>query len=544
MKLTNSSQMREMDSYVIEDLGVTGKVLMSKAAQHIAAAALERIRPGGLAAVFCGTGNNGGDGIGAAAFLADKGVPVRVFLIGNEEKLTYDSREMRRRLDSLHGSLEPFVESAELEQYVKSCDVVIDAIFGIGLNTDLRGDALAAVKMINASGAFVIAADIPSGVHADTGAILGASVKADVTVTFTMAKPGHFVEPGCTRCGEVLLRDIGIPQELVDGAASRLFAVTREDVSLPKRRPDSHKGDYGRLLIVAGSTGYTGAPALCARAASRMGAGLVFLGVPAPVYNIMAAKLCEEMPFPLPADKHGRLGANAAGEILRRAAGCDALLIGPGLGTSDEVTELVLSVIRLAKAQIILDADGINAIAGNAEVLDKAAHPVILTPHPGEFRRLIGSNLATGGLSPASVLPPGTLPPGTLPAGPRTPGILPDELLSRDRLGAARGFAAKFGCVLVLKGHRTITSLPDGRAYINTTGGPAMAKGGTGDVLAGMIAALVAQKFPVKDSAAAAVYIHGLAGDMCAAGLGEYSVIASDIIAMLPKAAKSVAGQP
>ena len=509
MKLANSSQMREMDSYVIEDLGVPGKVLMSNAAQHIAAAAMERVRPGGLAAVFCGTGNNGGDGIGAAAILAEKGVPVRVFLIGNEDKLTYDSREMRRRLDSLHGSLEPFVESAELEKYVKRCDVVIDAIFGIGLNTDLRGDALAAVKMINASGAFVIAADIPSGVHADTGTILGAAVKADVTVTFTMAKPGNFVEPGCTRCGEVRIRDIGIPQELVDGAASRLFAVTREDVSLPKRRPDSHKGDYGRLLIVAGSTGYTGAPALCARAASRMGAGLVFLGVPAPVCNIMAAKLCEEMPFPLPADKHGRLSANAAGEILRRAAGCDALLIGPGLGTSDEVTELVLSVIRLTKAQIILDADGINAIAGNADVLEKAAHPVILTPHPGEFMKLTG--------------------------------ILPDELLSRDRLGAARQFAVKFGCVLVLKGHRTITALPDGRAYINTTGGPAMAKGGTGDVLAGMIAALSAQKFPANDSAAAAVYIHGLAGDMCAAGLGEYSVVASDIIAMLPKAAKSVA---
>jgi len=301
-------------------------------------------------------------------------------------------------------------------------------------------------------------------------------------------------------------RDVVMPRESLDGAEERVFAVTLEDVRLPDRQPDTHKGDYGRLLIIAGSVGYTGAPALAARAASRTGAGLVFLGVPNPVYNIMAAKLDEEMPFPLPADNFGRLGANAAGEILRRAADCDALLIGPGLGTSKELSELVMSIIRIVKAQIILDADGINAIAGNADVLDKAGRPVILTPHMGEYNRLAGD-------------------------------------IGTDRLNSSRGFATKYRCVLVLKGHRTITALPDGRAYINTTGGPAMAKGGSGDVLAGMIAAFAAQKFSAKDAAAAAVFIHGLAGDMCSAGLGEYSVTASDIITMLPTAMKRVAVQ-
>jgi len=513
-----------MDSYVIEDLGIPGTVLMSNAAEHIAGAAMERLPLGGRAAVFCGSGNNGGDGIGAAAFLMDKGVPVRVFLIGDEEKLTPDSREMLRRLNLCGGSLEPFFVSDDLIDYANACDVIVDAIFGIGLNSDLRGGALHAVNIINSSPACVVAADIPSGVHADTGAILGAAVKADITVTFTLAKAGQFTEPGCTRCGEIRVCDIGIPPDIVDGAISPVFAVMPEDVSLPRRRPDTHKGDYGRCLIVAGSVGFTGAPALSARAASRMGAGLVSLGVPAPIYSAMAAKLDEEMPFPLPADEHGRLAPCAADEILRRAGECDVLLLGPGLGSSPEMTDLVLTVIRSVKAPIVLDADGINAIAGNADVLSAAARPLVLTPHPGEFKRLVGDLIPSG--AHQSVSDPA--------------GAHPGSAHPMDRLRSAREFALNHGCFLILKGHRTILALPDGTAYINTTGGPAMAKGGSGDVLAGMIAALIGQGFPMKDAIAAAVYIHGSAGDLCAAELGEYSVTASDIVSMLPKAIRRV----
>ena len=504
MKLTSSAQMREMDSYVIEDLGVRGTVLMSNAAEHIALAALENLPLGSFAAVFCGTGNNGGDGIGAAAFLMEKGVPVRVFLIGTIEKLTHDSKEMLRRLDMIGGALEPFSDSGEVHDYANSCGVIIDAIFGIGFTSGVRGDALAAIEMINASGARVIAADIPSGVHADTGTVPGVAVNADVTVTFSMAKPGHFVEPGCIHCGELRIRDIGIPRDIINGVMSPVFAVTHDEVSLPRRRPNSHKGNYGRCLIVAGSIGYTGAPALCARAASRMGSGLVYLGVPETIYDILAVKLDEEMPFPLPCDKNGRLAANAAGEVLRRAGECDVCLFGPGLGVTSEITELVLSAIRLIKAPIVLDADGLNAISSSTDIFGKTAGQLILTPHPGEFLRL-GGNLSSG-----------------------------------DRLREARAFAHTNKCVLVLKGHRTITAFPDGTAYINTTGGPAMAKAGSGDVLAGMIASLIGQKLAVRDAVLTAVYLHGLAGDMCAAENGEYSVTAGDIITMLPRAAQSV----
>ena len=525
MKLSNSAQMREIDRYAIDELGISGTILMSNAAEHVAAAALERLPPDGNVAVFCGTGNNGGDGIGAAACLLDKGVSVRAFLIGSDEKLTSDSIEMFKRFDSLGGALEPFIVSDELTDFLTKCDIIIDAIIGTGLNSDLSGDVLAAVNMINASKACVIAADIPSGVSSDSGAIMGGAVRADVTITFSLAKQGHFVEPGCICRGELRVCDIGIPPDIVDGAVSYVHAVMPEHVELPRRRLDSHKGDYGRCLIIAGSTGYTGAPALSARAASRMGAGLVYLGVPESIYGVMAVKLDEEMPFPLPTDRNGRLAANAAGEILRRAGECDVCLIGPGLGRSPEITELVLSVIRIVKAPVVVDADGLNAVSGYTDVLEKAMHPRILTPHYGEFARLIGGATDAGG--PSDSDKPGGVPPPSV----------------TDKLREARLFAKNNRCYLVLKGHRTITASPDGSAYINTTGGPAMAKGGSGDVLAGMIAALIGQKFPPDAAIRTAVYIHGLAGDMCAAELGEYSVTAGDVVDMLPKAAMSIAAR-
>jgi NAD(P)H-hydrate epimerase len=280
-----------------------------------------------------------------------------------------------------------------------------------------------------------------------------------------------------------------------------VFRMTPEVVRLPKRKPDTHKGDYGRCLVVAGSVGFTGAPALAARAATRLGAGLVQVGVPERIYNIMASKLDEEMPFPMPDDGNGRLAANAAGEFLRRAAAADAVLLGPGLGTSAELIELVTSAIQIVKTPTVLDADGLNVFADDPSVLQNAACPLVLTPHMGEFERLGGDILG-------------------------------------DRAKAAGDFARAYGCVLVLKGFETITAAPDGTAFINTTGGPAMAKGGSGDVLAGMIAALIGQGLMPLDAAIDAVYIPGLAGDMCAEALGEYSGTAGDIIRMLPAAVK------
>ena len=503
MKLSNSVQMREIDKYAIEKLGISGVTLMSNAAEHVANATLEHLPLESNVAVFCGTGNNGGDGIGAAASLKSKGVNVRVFLIGNRDKLTFESLEMVKRFEINGGQLEDFLTaSGNIEEYLNTCGVIIDAIFGIGLNAGIEGEAQLAVDMINSSGAFVIAADIPSGVLADTGAVPTIAVKADLTVTFSLAKNGHFINPGSTHSGEIRIFNIGIPFEILDGAVSNVFAVLPEDIKLPNRKPASHKGDYGRCFILSGCMGYTGAPVLCARAASRMGAGLVYLGVPERIYDIVAGKLIEEMPFPLPCDKNGRLSANATAEVLKRISESDVCLIGPGLGQSDEVKELVRSVIPLVDVStpIIIDADGLNALTGDASHLKKVEGPVILTPHHGEFVRLVGH----------------------VPSG--------------ERLRSARRFAKQYHCYLVLKGHRTIMAMPDGTAYINTTGGPAMAKGGSGDVLAGMITALIGQRLPVKDAILCAVYLHGLAGDICAAELSNYCVNATDLIDKIPKA--------
>jgi len=546
MKLISAEQMRKLDRSAIEIFGISGITLMSNAAEHLAKTALEHIPPGGKVAVFCGYGNNGGDGIGAAAHLLEKGISVRTFLVGSDnikkvkidknvntenedidiyseissifgaEKnatkdsldlniahLTSDSKEMYNRLTAHGGSIENYSPSVDLYYYLNTCAVVIDAILGIGLNSDIKGDTLAAVNAINNSGAVIISADIPTGVHANTGTILGDCVNADITVTFSFAKPGLFIEPGCIKSGDVRIVDIGIPETVQKNAATDKYAVMAEDVTLPPRQRNSHKGNYGRVLIIAGSIGYTGAPALSARAATKMGAGLVSLGVPKPIYTVMAAKLNEEMPFPLASDSKGRLTVNATSDIMRQLDKSNVCLLGPGLGISGNLTELVNTVILRSTAPVVLDADGLNAISDDVDVLKQASCPLVLTPHLGEFVRL-GGNLAG------------------------------------DRIKAAVDFASEYGCILVLKGHRTITAFPNGTAYANTTGCPAMAKGGTGDVLAGMIAALIAQEFPVVHAVTASVYLHGLSGDMCSEKFGEYSVTASGLINMLPQAVKQI----
>ena len=268
MKLLYSQQMREMDRYTIDVLGVPSTLLMTNAAEHVAKAALEHMEEGGYAAVFCGSGNNGGDGVAAAAYLIKKGINIRAFLTGRREKMTADTAEMERRLNELGATLEDFSQAFDLELYLKQCHVIIDAMFGIGLNSSLRGQALEAVRLINESQAHVIAADIPSGIEADTGNILGEAVRADVTVTFAHAKLGHFNEPGSVYCGKVRVVDIGIPPELIENEEINCHAVVTGDITLMHRRPDTHKGDYGRALIIAGSVGYTGAPVLAAKAAS------------------------------------------------------------------------------------------------------------------------------------------------------------------------------------------------------------------------------------------------------------------------------------
>lgn len=503
MKLTNSKAMRDADARAIHVLGVPSTLLMTNAAKEVAAAAMELMGKRKSAIIFCGSGNNGGDGIGTAVYLLRRGVGVRCFLAGERSKMTVSCAEMERRLIELGGKLEDFDPSDEkIRDLTNEAGVVIDALFGIGLNSELRGKGLAAVKIINEAKAPVVSADIASGVEADTGRILGDAVRADITVTFSMAKVGHFAEPGCTCCGKLRVADIGIPTEVLEDAGTDVFAVGAEDVFLPARPKISHKGDYGKLLIIGGSVGYTGAPVLCAKAAARSGAGLVSVGVPNGIYNITAGSLAEPMPFPLADDGNGRISLETLPVITEKLSNCDVCVIGCGLSRSDELTELVQSTLRSSTKQLVIDADGLFALGDDPQIVKTAQRPPILTPHDGEFARLGG-------------------------------------VLTGDRVSDARSFAQSHECVLVLKGHHTICAFPDGEVYIMSAGNPGMAKGGSGDVLAGIIGALLGQ-LSLKKAVLTACSVHAMAGDACAVRLGEYSMLPSDIIEAIPETMKSL----
>ncbi len=503
MFLSDSEKMRNADNIAINERGIDSLWLMENAASHVAERAYIHLGYGSRAYIFCGSGNNGGDGVAAALWLISRGVDVRVFLTGSREKLTPDTAEMARRLEKAGGKLEDFDPDEEgLAEALSDAGVIIDAMFGIGLNKPIRGKALEAVKMMNASGARVVAADIPSGIEADTGAILGDAVKATETVTFSRAKPGHFLEPGNVYTGKLSIVDIGIPFELVKEAEIPVRALMDGEIYLPKRNPLSHKGDHGKILIVAGSSEYCGAPNMCSNAAVRSGAGLVYLGVPKSIHTICAVRNTEAMPFELPCDADGRLCMEALPKIREKLAACAVCVIGPGMGRSEGTVSIVRDVLLSFEGVVVADADALWAIAQDRDILKITKAKVVLTPHGGEAKML--------GIDPSS-----------------------------DRMGQARSFAIEYGCTLVLKGHRTLAAYRDGELSIATHGNPGMAKGGSGDVLAGIMGAMLGQ-FPHKMAVDTALHLHALAGDLACEKFGEYAMTASDIISALPEAEKSI----
>lgn len=514
MKLASSAQMRELDRKAVEERGIPSIELMERAAESVAETVLEilPVRPGrARVCALCGPGNNGGDGIAAARILFLKGVRVRVFLVGDEKKLTKDAAEEICRLSECGVGLEAFdPEDGAQASWIESCHAVIDAVFGVGLSREVAAgtEFAAAIDRINRSRGKVVSADIASGVEADTGRVLGCAVKADRTIAFTLPKIGQFVGDGALHAGDVCVRGIGIPAGLERETVCRIQTVERDFVqaALPSRKPGGHKGDFGRLLVVGGSVGFTGAPYLTASAAVRSGCGLVYLGVPETVWEIEAVRCVSAMPFPL-ADRGGMLARRALPALLERLERCDALALGPGLGRSEQTAQLVRDVLCETEKPVVLDADGINALEGHIDTLDgRRGRVTILTPHDAEFAR-IGGDLSGGRVDPA------------------------------------RAFAQEHGCFLVLKGHRTITAAPSGNVLVNTTGNSGLAKGGSGDVLTGMIASLLAQGASAVQAAAGGVWIHGRAGDLAARRFTEYCMAPEDVIAALPETFREIKGQ-
>ncbi len=512
MRILSAEAMREVDRTAIEDLGIPSLVLMENAAIGVVDAIGEIYEEAESAAIFCGPGNNGGDGLAIARHLAVRGYEVRIFLMTSHRGLQGDAEVQLGicRRQGLHiQDVETEEDVVEALEHARESDVIVDALFGTGLARPLDGLYAAMVEELNELPVPRVAVDLPSGLNGSRTAPFGPHVLADLTVTFAAPKIAHVFPPAAEAVGELVVADLGIPPDLADEVeepGGALYLLCREELAelLPIRDPGTHKGDYGHALIVAGSPGKGGAAILAARAAVRAGAGLVTVAVPDPVLPVVDLGSIESMTLPLPASgTTGQIAAAAAGRILAAAEGKSVLALGPGLGQEEETAEAIRRIVREAALPLVLDADGLNAFAGRARELAGRQAATVLTPHPGELGRLLG---------------------------------IPAAEVQADRLAAARRAAAETGAVVVLKGYRTLVAIPEGEVHVNPTGNPGMATGGTGDVLTGLIAGLIAQGLEALDATLLGVYLHGLAGDLAAEENGEAGLAAGDLVTQLPAA--------
>lgn len=507
MKIATAQQIRNIDRRAVRDFGISGPVLMENAAAGTMSE-MERFfdgLAGRRVAIICGKGNNGGDGLALARRLSIRGIAVRVALLASFVALKGEARANLFTLRKMDVELAQNASVRTLSDMVAWSDIVVDAMLGVGLSSPLKGAYAFAVEQINASGKPVVAVDIPTGIHADTGEVMGTAVRAELTVTMAALKRGLVLYPGATYAGEVRVVDIGIPAEVIDKekiTAGFLTSATAGAL-LHERARDAHKGSFGHLLVVAGSPGKTGAAILAARGALRSGAGLVSVATPHSLVPIVQAQLAEAMCVPSAESIDGALGTGSDTELLKIAGGMNAAIIGPGLSTQYETFQVVRNLIQRLTIPMVLDADGLNALVGFLDTLKKAKAPVVMTPHPGEMARLLGVSSTD---------------------------------VQKDRVGCATAFAKKYKVTLALKGAGTVIATPDGRVFINSTGNPGMATGGMGDALTGMIGSLLAQGYTSSQAACLGVYLHGLAGDLAAGEKGEMGMIAGDLIEKIPAA--------
>ena len=477
--LPDAELMRATDAWAIEQQGVPSLDLMERAGEGLARVAAE-LAGGGTVAIVCGRGNNGGDGLVVGRLLRAEGLDVRVLLPSDE--LRGDAAANLERV----GAWEPF-SAARLDGVA----VIVDAILGTGFEGTPREPALGAIEAINAAGVPVVAADVPSGVDASTGEVAGAAVRAAATATFHAAKPGLWIEPGKSHAGTVDVVEIGIPRGAPGEASVGLIGHAVLD-EIPRRGRGSTKFDSGHVLVCGGSPGLTGAPCLAAEAAMRAGAGYVTACVPREVLTVVDAVLLEVMSAPLEAD-----------DVIERAGRGGAMVVGPGMGRLPDAEELARELARRAPVPLVLDADGLNAHAGRLEDLRARTAPTVLTPHEGELGRLLGIESA--------------------------------DVKAR-RLHHARDAARRSGAIVVLKGDDTLVAEPGGRVAVNPGASAALATAGTGDVLSGVLAAVLAKEVEPFTAACAAVFLHARAGILAAERIGAEGVIASDVIAALPAA--------
>jgi NAD(P)H-hydrate epimerase len=504
-----AAEMRRLDGRAISELGIPGATLMENAGRG-AAAAIARSLPArrgrrpARVVIVCGKGGNGGDGFVVARWLRRSGLRPSVWLATPAADLRGDTRQKLAELT--RSGVRPRLadDTAALARDLAAADLVVDALLGTGSRGAPEERVARLIALINASQRPVVALDIPSGLPPDGGAPAGPCVRAARTLTFAGLKRGLVLLPGAGYAGRVEVVPIGISAvEVERGVATFLLEAADVAPHVPPRPRGAHKGRYGHLLVVAGSLGKTGAAALTARAAMRSGVGLVTAATPASQQPIVAGLVLEAMTEALPETGARSVASKARDAIAELAASRDAVAIGPGLGLDADTQALVHDVVRDLPQTMVIDADALTALAGRPEILTTAAGPRCLTPHPGEMARLLETTVAR---------------------------------VEQDRIGAAQNLACTRRVPVVLKGALSVIADPEGRIYLNPTGNPGMASGGTGDVLTGIVGAFLARGAAPVTALQVGVYLHGLAGDLAAARLGEEALVASDIIAALPDA--------
>jgi len=509
IKVSTAKEMQNIDRVTINKFGIAGTVLMERAGLAVVDK-INALFPDKRIAILCGGGNNGGDGFVIARELHNQGRKVEVFMTSAPAKLKGDAKTnygIAKKFGVPVFPADKFLRARFSAHYL-----IVDALLGTGLSKTVKSPLSDVINKTNRLSSPVMSIDIPSGISSDTGQVMGTAIKANTTVTFGLPKRGHLLYPGAEYTGQLFIEDIGFPCSLLDSDKIKINLFRKNDAIalLPARPKSSHKGTYGHVLLVAGSRGKTGAALMAAKACLKAGAGLVTIGTPETVVNSLQSRVTEEMILPLDDKGKGTLSYKAAGSILEflNARG-NVLVIGPGLSVDEEIKQLVTEIVTHSNVPVVIDADGLNAIVGKTGFLKKCKAPVILTPHPGEMTRLEGPKAVVDKDGP-------------------------------DRITRALSFAKKTKTFLVLKGVPTVTATPESKAFINSSGNPGMATAGTGDVLTGIIASLIAQGLSPADASTLGVYMHGHAGDIVADKKGQQSMVASDIINALPGVFRSI----
>ncbi len=508
MKLALSDEMNKIDEYIMNDIGIPGAVLMENAGGIVAQQICDDFDNLKNVLIISGVGNNGGDGFVIARRLHEKGVNVKVIVVGQPKEMQSDAQLYFQIIKTLGLPIYNINDAgavSQLEKIIPVQDVVVDALFGTGLSKPIEGFYAMIVEVVNRLSKYIFAVDVPSGVDSNSGQILGVAIKANKTISFIYPKIGNIMYPAADCCGELLVKSIGVGTDFIPTETMKYNVIT-DDLArklIPPRPKDSHKGTYGTACVIAGSSGMTGAAILTCKAALRCGLGLLKLYIPESLRHLITMSIPEAVIVPIEEMRRGVVSLSQIDYIVSNVGESSVVAVGPGCGVSGEMSEMIRRLITELDNPLIIDADGLNALAKNVDWLNEKKSQIILTPHPGEMARLLDTTIEEVMLNP---------------------------------IDTATSFAKKYGVIVVLKSSRTVIANPSGEVYVNVNGNTGMATGGTGDVLTGIITGFIAQGLSLYHAAILGVYIHGSAGDEMSVSKGEFGLVATDLVEGMPYA--------